>query len=53
MSQVESIRIHVEEMEGDVLTPIQIFQSLKGVKKCLLESSSKHEASGRYSFISA
>ena len=38
-------------MNGDALTPISIYQSLKGEKKCLLESSLKHEESGRYSFI--
>lgn len=43
----------IEELEGDILTPISIFQRLKGKKKFLLESSLKHEASGRYSFIGA
>ncbi len=45
--------IIIEEILGDTLTPISIFQRLKGVKKCLLESSLKHEHSGRYSFIAA
>lgn len=45
--------IMIEEILGDTLTPISIFQRLKGVKKCLLESSLKHEHSGRYSFIAA
>ncbi|WP_075981880.1 anthranilate synthase component I [Bacillus massilinigeriensis] len=40
----------VEELQGDTLTPISIFQRLKG-KKFLLESSLKHENTGRYSFI--
>ncbi|PPA72468.1 anthranilate synthase component I [Jeotgalibacillus proteolyticus] len=40
-------------INGDSLTPISIFQSLKGEKKCLLESSLKHKESGRYSFIAA
>ncbi|MRG87540.1 anthranilate synthase component I [Salinibacillus xinjiangensis] len=38
-------------MKGDTLTPISIFHRLKGRKKFLLESSLKHEKSGRYSFI--
>ncbi|MDZ5473753.1 anthranilate synthase component I [Bacillus sp. 31A1R] len=41
----------IEEIQGDTLTPIAIFQKLKGKKKFLLESSLKHELSGRYSFI--
>lgn len=41
----------IEELEGDTLTPISIYQSLSGRKKFLLESSLKHEKSGRYSFI--
>lgn len=45
--------IMIEEILGDTLTPISIFQRLKGIKKCLLESSLKHEHSGRYSFIAA
>lgn len=45
--------IIIEEILGDTITPISIFQRLKGVKKCLLESSLKHEHSGRYSFIAA
>lgn len=43
----------VEQLQGDVLTPISIYQRLKGKKKFLLESSLKHEHSGRYSFIGA
>lgn len=43
----------VEELSGDTLTPIAIFQRLSGKKKFLLESSLKHENSGRYSFIGA
>lgn len=45
--------ILVEEIEGDTLTPILIYQRLKGKKKFLFESSLKHEKSGRYSFIGA
>ena len=45
--------ILIEELQGDILTPISIFQRMKGKKKFLLESSLKHENSGRYSFIGA
>ncbi|WP_059170857.1 anthranilate synthase component I [Bacillus sp. FJAT-27445] len=40
-------------MQGDTLTPVSIFQKLKGNKKFLLESSLKHTDAGRYSFIGA
>jgi anthranilate synthase component I len=42
-----------EVIEGDTFTPISLFQKLSGTKKFLLESSFKHEDSGRYSFIGA
>ncbi|MET0786636.1 MAG: hypothetical protein ABWY25_08025 [Paenisporosarcina sp.] len=38
-------------INGDTLTPISIFHRLKGKRKFLLESSLKHEESGRYSFV--
>ncbi|HWK23975.1 MAG TPA: anthranilate synthase component I [Ureibacillus sp.] len=41
----------IHEMQGDMMTPISIFESLAGRKKVLFESSAKHEESGRYSFI--
>ncbi len=41
----------MEQIEGDTLTPISIFQKLSGKKKFLLESSLKYENTGRYSFI--
>ncbi|MFE8695939.1 anthranilate synthase component I [Cytobacillus sp. FJAT-53684] len=43
----------LEVLEGDLLTPILIYQRISGKKKFLLESSLKHENSGRYSFIGA
>ncbi|MCS0790751.1 anthranilate synthase component I [Cytobacillus firmus] len=43
----------IEELEGDTLTPILIYQRMSGRKKFLFESSLKHEKSGRYSFIGA
>lgn len=39
------------EMNGDSFTPVTIFQRLPDNKRFLLESSLKHEKSGRYSFI--
>lgn len=43
----------IVEIQGDTLTPISIYQRLQGKKKFLLESSLKHENSGRFSFIGA
>lgn len=40
-----------DEMEGDEVTPIVLYQRLGGKKKFLLESSLVHEDKGRYSFI--
>lgn len=53
MSRVEQSEARTVVINGDSLTPITIFQSIKGEKKCLLESSLKHEETGRYSFIAA
>lgn len=47
------LELVLEELEGDILTPIAIYQRLPGKKKFLLESSLKHQASGRFSFIGA
>lgn len=41
----------MEEMDGDLLTPISVFQLISGSKKFLFESSLKHQDAGRYSFI--
>ncbi|MDW0116599.1 chorismate-binding protein [Sporosarcina thermotolerans] len=46
-----SLRITERKIEGDSLTPILIFRRLQGWQRFLLESSSQHERSGRYSFI--
>ena len=46
-----SLRITEKKIEGDSLTPILIFRRLQGRHRFLLESSSQHERSGRYSFI--
>lgn len=53
MTELKEQKVIFEELQGDTLTPISIFQRLSGKKKFLLESSLKHEASGRYSFIGA
>ncbi|MET3695955.1 anthranilate synthase component I [Bacillus oleivorans] len=53
MRKEQSVFFHAEEIEGDTLTPIVIFQQIPGKKKCLLESSSKHQENGRFSFIAA
>ncbi|MBT2685485.1 anthranilate synthase component I [Bacillus sp. ISL-37] len=49
--KVESTNIFIEEIEGDTLTPISVYQMVSGKKKFLLESSHKHNDSGRFSFI--
>jgi anthranilate synthase component 1 len=41
----------IDEMEGDEVTPVVLYQRLGGTKKFLLESSLIHEDKGRYSFI--
>lgn len=46
-----SSRTTMHTFNGDSLTPILLFRRLKGSEKFLLESSVKHENSGRYSFI--
>ncbi|RBO99669.1 anthranilate synthase component I [Rossellomorea aquimaris] len=51
MMNQQALDYVVKELNGDLFTPISLFQSLKGKKKFLLESSLKHEQSGRYSFV--
>lgn len=48
---VEVKNFVIRELQGDMLTPISIFENLTGKHKVLFESSAKHEESGRYSFI--
>ena len=45
------LRTIVKKLDGDLLTPILIFGRMQGKQKFLLESHSKHEGSGRYSFM--
>lgn len=51
MNNVTERNVLMESIQGDMLTPISIYQRISGRKKFLLESSLKHEDSGRYSFI--
>jgi len=53
MVQTESLQTERITLNGDTLSPVAIFKRLQGNRKFLLESSLKHEASGRYSFIGA
>ena len=48
---VGAANLFIEEIEGDTLTPISVYQMITGKKKFLLESSHKHNDSGRFSFI--
>lgn len=43
----------IEKLPGDLMTPLTIYQLLRGNYKFLLESSLKQSGSGRYSFIGA
>ncbi|QDP99545.1 glutamine amidotransferase [Lysinibacillus fusiformis] len=51
--QTTSSRTKMKTINGDSLTPILIFRRLQGTHKFLLESSSQHESTGRFSFIGA
>ncbi|MFL1996815.1 anthranilate synthase component I [Lysinibacillus irui] len=48
---VEVRKYAMKVLQGDMMTPISVYQSLTGKHKMLFESSAKHEESGRYSFI--
>ncbi|MED1204992.1 anthranilate synthase component I [Heyndrickxia acidicola] len=52
MTQTQHTQYKILKLNGDTLTPITVFNRLRGRKKCLLESSLKHQENGRYSFIS-
>lgn len=47
----QSVRTTIQKMKADLLTPVTIFKRLQGQHKFLLESSTKYEDAGRYSFI--
>ena len=44
---VELSRFAIKVLQGDMMTPISVYQSLTGKHKMLFESSAKHEESGR------
>lgn len=50
-STPNALRYKRVKKNADTLTPISIFQRLKGKKKFLLESSFQHEDKGKYSYI--
>lgn len=50
-TEQQSLRVTMKKIDGDSLTPILIFRRLQGKRRFLLESSSQHDRSGRYSFI--
>lgn len=47
----KKISFQMETVEGDIHTPISIFQKMNGPKKFLLESSTSHHDQGRYSYM--
>ncbi|MGG0655816.1 chorismate-binding protein [Rummeliibacillus pycnus] len=51
MIKQASYRTTMKKINSELLTPILIFQRLKGKRKFLLESDSKFKDSGRYSII--
>lgn len=51
MHTKQTVRTTAKTVNGDLLTPISIFQRLHGQRKFLLESSDKYGGAGRYSFI--
>lgn len=51
MQTRQTVRTTAKTVNGDLLTPISIFQRLHGQRKFLLESSDKYGGAGRYSFI--
>ncbi|ATP38905.1 metal ABC transporter ATP-binding protein [Solibacillus sp. R5-41] len=51
MTLKQKFRTSMKKVNGDLLTPISIFLRLQGKRKFLLESSTKNEGNGRYSFI--
>lgn len=50
-TRTEQILYRKKQIIADTLTPISVFNRLKGKKKFILESSEGHGEKGRYSFI--
>lgn len=44
-------RVAVRKIAADALTPVAVFERLKGQRKFMLESSGAHDGPGRYSYI--
>ncbi|UFT99070.1 anthranilate synthase component I [Radiobacillus kanasensis] len=51
MTTTSTISYKSKQLNGDVLTPISVFNRIQGKKKFLLESSTISGEKGRYSFI--
>ncbi|MGE7876902.1 anthranilate synthase component I [Peribacillus muralis] len=51
LNEKKMLRFIMETMEGDIHTPIAIFQKLDGQQRFLLESSNSHHDNGRYSYL--
>ncbi|MFE4426695.1 anthranilate synthase component I [Peribacillus butanolivorans] len=51
LDEKKILRFKMETIEGDIHTPIAIFQKLDDEKKFLLESSNSHHDNGRYSYL--
>lgn len=51
LNEKKMLRFKMETIEGDIHTPIAIFQKLAGQQRFLLESSNSHHDDGRYSYL--
>ncbi|WP_081092557.1 anthranilate synthase component I [Peribacillus simplex] len=51
LNEKKMLRFKMETIEGDIHTPIAIFQKLAGKQRFLLESSNSHHDDGRYSYL--
>ncbi|MED3758086.1 anthranilate synthase component I [Peribacillus frigoritolerans] len=51
LDEKKILRFKMDTIEGDIHTPIAIFQKLDGDQKFLLESSNSHHDNGRYSYL--
>lgn len=48
---VETKNYVMKQLNGDIFTPISIYEALQGKNKVLFESNAKFKQNGRYSFI--
>ncbi|WP_285766462.1 anthranilate synthase component I [Peribacillus sp. SI8-4] len=51
LNEKKMLRFKMETIEGDVHTPIAIFQKMAGEQRFLLESSNSHHDNGRCSYL--